>query len=134
MADLGTDIAMAVNEDGALDMDPYFGAVSGREALAQAVARRLTAERGSLFYDPNYGTDVRLSLNDSATSASLFRLRTAIEAEAMKDERVERARATVEVEDSGRRIKVRLYLTDSDGPFQLVLAVTPDLVELLETA
>src|SRR5690606_14694811 len=108
-------------------------AVSGREALAQAVARRLTAERGSLFYDPNYGTDVRLSLNDSATSASLFRLRTAIEAEAMKDERVERARVTVAAEDNGRAITVQLSLVDSDGPFQLVLEVTPDLVEILET-
>lgn len=132
---LGTDIAMTLDEEGAaLDLDPYFGLVSGREALAQAVARRLTAERGSLFYDPNYGTDIRLSLNAAMSEAGIFRLRTAIEAEAMKDERVERARAEVEIEDSGQRIAVRLYLTDSAGPFQLVLAVTPDLVEILETA
>src|SRR5690606_21919495 len=119
MADLGADIAMVENEDGALDLDPYFGLASQREALAQAIARRLMTERGSLFYDLNFGTDVRSWLNAAIDETGLFRIRTAVEAEAMKDERVERARAEVEIEDSGQRIAVRLYLTDSAGPFQL---------------
>jgi hypothetical protein len=72
------------------DLDPLGTLVSGNTALAQAIARRLTTPRGGLFYDTNYGTDLRLYLNEGMTNEAQSRIKAAIESECAKDERVSR--------------------------------------------
>src|SRR5690349_16156686 len=87
--DFGSDIS------GFPDLDPTFSLVSGTTALAQAIARRLESPRGSLWYAPDYGTDVRGRLNDAFTASGLHALQSDIEAECEKDERIRHASATV---------------------------------------
>src|SRR5690606_6969920 len=63
MADLGTTLALTTDEG--LDLDPSFGLVSGRRALAQAILARLDTPQGALWYDPDYGRDLKRWLNES---------------------------------------------------------------------
>ena len=70
------------------DLDPVFALVSGREALAQAIVRRLQTPRGALPFNPDDGLDVCGWLHEGRTATQLFRLRSAVEAEVLKDERV----------------------------------------------
>lgn len=130
MTTLGTDI------DCVTDLDPSFRLVSGNLTLAQAIARRLTTARGSLFYDEDYGTDINRAINDAAGAvgtSGTFRLRAAIEAEAMKDERVLSARAEVSVLGAGA-LSARLTLLTADGPLALVLSVSEVSADLLEVS
>jgi phage baseplate assembly protein W len=122
--ELGSDIS------GVNDLDPNLTVVAGRRGLAEAVARRLGTMRGSLVGDPDYGTDLRLFLNAPAQGA---RVAAAVEAEALKEERLENAQAIVTFLPQSNTINVDLVLTDADGPFDLTLAVSAVSVELLTT-
>jgi hypothetical protein len=63
--DFGTDISCYP------DLDGSFGLVSGFTLIAQDLARRLETPRGGLFYDSNYGTDVRGWVNAAGTPAQI---------------------------------------------------------------
>jgi hypothetical protein len=132
MADFGTDFAVTFGPTGVPDIDPSFRLVSGRALLIQAIALRLTTPE--LFYDPAYGQDLRGWLGEGVTTATLARLRAAVAAEALKDERVRRASATATYSDAARTLRVVLALEDAAGPFELVLAVSQAAGVLIERA
>lgn len=126
MADvIGTDL------DGIEDLSPAMREVSGREALAQAIARRLRTPRGGLFYDERYGFDLRQFINEVAPSTGY--IAAGVQAQAEQDERVLRARAQVyQLGEMQERLRVDLTITDRRGiDFRLSLAVTDLTVEIL---
>jgi len=127
--DYGTDIS--TYRDG--DLDRSFTLISGTRVLAEAIARRLETPRGALIGDPNYGTDIRGWLNKDFvdSEAALFRLKTAIEDEASKDERVIGAEATVLYDPAEKRLRITIAIEGAAGPFDLVLAVSQVRLELL---
>jgi hypothetical protein len=101
------------------DLDPLFRWVTGPQAVAEAVARRLLTPRGALYGVREYGFDIRLLLNDAATS---FRAaETLIVAEAELDDRV--VRASARVTRNGDTIDVRVAMETVLGPAALTLAV-----------
>ncbi len=126
MIDFGTDVSTYP------DLDPNFGAISGPRAVAECCARMLETPRGSLVYAPNRGFDLRAALNESITTRVLDRLRSGIEQEAMKDERVLDATAQLTFIPSTSTLRVVLTLTTADGPFRLVLAVTSLSLTILD--
>lgn len=128
MADLtfGTDIS------GVTDLDKGFSLVSGPRCLAQAIARRLTTRRGGLFYAPDYGLDVRDMIEERQTAATIAQWQQAIANECEKDERVERATATVTLNTATNTAAITVRIETAAGPFRLTLAVTSLTVELLE--
>lgn len=99
-------------------------------ALAQAIARRLTTPRGGLFYDPNYGTDLRDFIGSSITVPTAISL---IETECLKDERVETAKATITVLGETWTIKIECK-ANSGATFELTLSVDKVTVALLSQA
>ncbi len=117
------------------DIDPSLSLVDGRTGLAHAAARRISAARGMLFYDPNYGVDVRGQISAPFSATQTARL---VESEVIKDERVNSAAADVSFievpsgpdEDDGD-VVIALELEDDDGPFDLTIKVTDLTVELL---
>ena len=111
------------------DVDPAGRMVSGRTCLAQAVYRRLITPRGVLIDDPNYGYDIAGELNDEVRPADVGRMQSAVQAECLKDERV--VAASVTIVFAGGTLTVTIILTDSAGPFTLVLAVSAVTVKLL---
>jgi phage baseplate assembly protein W len=125
MAELGTDISCFP------DLDPMFVLVSGKLNLAQAIARRLQTPRGGLFYDLDYGFDLRAYCNETITDFSLYALRASIEAECEKDERVLKASSIITAPLDGK-LSVSIELTTAEGPFKLILAASAVTVELLK--
>jgi hypothetical protein len=126
--DLGTDIR-ALD-----DLSPQMNLQSGLPNLGEAIARRLQTPRGGLFYEPNYGIDVRSWLNEAMTADDVFRAKVAIEAECEKDERVLAADATVTLNQPQQTLTISLQLTLASGPFRLVLSVDQVSVTILETS
>lgn len=127
MADLGTDFDLGT------DLSPTMGLVSGRKCLAQAILRRLTTQRGTLERHPTYGFDLPAHLNETLDAGARLAIQQGILTQAQEDERVLRAAVAVEVVGM-RKLRVRLDLTDADGPFRLTLAVSALTVEILEAA
>lgn len=121
--DLGTDVG------GVFDINPEGKLVSGRRCLAEAVARRLITPRGRLIDDPNYGTDLREYLNDDMGPRDLAIMFSAASAECLKDERVVGADVTGTFVNGV--VTLNITITDSDGPFTLVLTVSHVTVQIL---
>lgn len=126
--DYGTDF------DCVSDLTDTLGTVSGRTLLGQALARRITTARGTLFSDPNYGIDIREALSDGFTPRQLAQLAPRIDAELAKDERVLSTSTTCAL--AGGVLTVSIVVTDGAGPFSLVLNVSDGgvTVEVLEAA
>ena len=127
-ADYGNDIGFS------LDLDPLFLLASGPVIVAQALARRFETPRGSLFYDPEYGMDLREFLNESLADSDLLVIQTAVAAEARRDERVNSCSATVTLDRLSQTLTVKLALVLSTGPFTLVMTVDSASVKLAEVA
>ena len=119
--DFGDDLA------GVLDVGSTLVFVTERRALAEALLCRLTTPRGSLFYDFDYGFDLRSFISAPAPQPGYLEMQVRSELE--KDERVE----SVEVETTfiSDTLTVRLTVTDGNGPFKLTIAVSNLTVEYL---
>lgn len=115
---------------GILDLSPDLRTVNGREALIEALARRLTTPRGGLWYDPSYGHDVRQYVNAPDPQPGL--IESQVSAECLKDERVLDAEVTVL--SLGEDLRISVEITDGRGPFTLTLKVTQVTVEVLRNA
>lgn len=122
---LGTDV-FVLN-----DLPLRWTLVTERQNLGCALARRLSTPRGALDHDPNYGYDLRGSLNEGLTQTALSQLRGAISSECEKDERVLRCDADVVYIAASSSLTVNLTITTNDGPFALVLQVTSVSVDVL---
>jgi hypothetical protein len=124
MAELGSDFA-AVE-----DVDANLTVVSGRVAFAQAIARRLLAPAGSLFYDPDYGFGLSGYLN-AIIVGTTGQIESGIERECFKDERTKDVTAEVTFDESAKALAARVDLTDAAGPFALTLNVSALSTEVL---
>lgn len=124
MSDLGTDLSCVT------DIDPTGAMVSGRTSLAQACARRLSTDRGTLLDDPNYGYNLTEFVNADVSPADVAALRSGVEAECLKDERVLACTADAVLGRDGV-LTITITLTDADGPFELVLSVSDTTIALL---
>lgn len=125
MSELGSDLSCIT------DLTPSMAEVTGRRALAEAVARRWSTPRGRLIDDPNYGFDLTQFVNDDVDPPKLARIKAGAEAEAGKDERVEDAEVSL-VFTAGGLLIVTGTLTDAAGPFTLTCAVSAVTVQLLQ--
>ena len=124
-APLGTDVSTVP------DLDGYFRLMTGLRVVGEALLRRLTTPPGGLFYDPDYGYDIRGLLNAPLTSADLARARIRIVAECQKDERVDTVEADLALNESTGRLTLSLLVATAAGPFKLTAAVSAVTVELL---
>ena len=96
---------------------------SGLSNLAEALVRRLITPRGKLFYDPEYGIDLRSYLNEAARPEVLYEIQRRVEEQCELDPRVQSAQAQVQYEAASRtlRVHVDVELADERSP-QLVPA------------
>ena len=130
LPDLGTDGAWF---DG--DLDARLGLVDGLTLLGQDLAARLQTPREGLWYDPDYGYDLRQWVNADYEPSDVFVIQSEVERECLKDERVEGCRATIEADDIKHTLSVTLNVTVADGPtYDLVLAVSDVTVDVLGIA
>lgn len=124
--DLGTDLDLSN------DIGLRWKLVSGRRNLANAVVRRLSTPRGSMFYDLNYGYDLRGSLSRGFTTVQLGALKGDISTEVEKDERVQKCVVGTVAATTTNTLTVELRITDVTGKtFDLILSVNGVSVDLL---
>lgn len=124
MVDYGTDLACVD------DIDPTGRVVSGNRLIAEAVARRWTTPLGALIGYPDYGYDVAKHINADMSASDLAAMNFALEAEALKDERVEAATVTSSLAEDGV-LTITGSLDAGEGPIRLVLSVSDVSVTLL---
>ena len=127
---MAIDTDFGLDLSGASDLDITMRETSDREALAQSVARRLQTPRGGgLFYDFDYGYDVRQFVSGVVLPEGT--IEAAIENEILKEERVLEVQVDVRFFTANKRLKIFVALFDGDGPFDFVLDVSDVTVELL---
>lgn len=110
--------------------DLSFELQSGWRNLREAILRRLSTPRGGLFYDANYGYDLREFLNEAATTATLYQLERMASLELEKDPRILRATATATV-ITDRHIRLSLQCETELGPYELIVGVDSLAMEVL---
>jgi hypothetical protein len=127
-SELGIDVACL------LDTDPAWSLASGELNLGYALARRLSTPRGGLFYDPNYGFDVRLLLHAALGDSELSTAAVAIGDECEKDERVQACNVGLSFNQASETLIIDVTVTTAAGPFRLILEVSAVTVAVLEIA
>lgn len=112
------------------DLAPVERVVTGFEALAQALLRRLDSTPYTLPTDEtdeqddgDYGYDISLLLSDGMTESELAAVASRVEHEFRQDQRV--VSATVNGKIMGARsIRLRCSIVPRDaGPFSFVVAI-----------
>jgi len=111
---LGTDISAIPD----LNWTPKTGLAN----LGEALTRRLGTPRGQLFYDPDYGYDLRDWINCGFSPTQIAQIAAAVVAECLKDERVVACACSVQPDSNGN-FQVGINATTTLGPFPLVLNV-----------
>lgn len=130
----GTDVATFPNASGTIDATDALDDVDPLSvaAIGQALLRRLVTKRGTLPDDPNYGIDVRAYCNAGVPVQRLRDISGQVQLELSKDDRVSTCTVAVTQPDA-LTLKIAAVVTPSViglAPFQLVFAVTPDVIVL----
>lgn len=114
------------------DLNPSMpfleGETNEKQAFLQALVRRLQTSRGGLFYDDDYGLDLRAFLNSNVSPGQIA---FQVEDELRKDGRVEDPDAEATLQEDGT-ILLTIQITAADEPFELTVSVTDVSVELLD--
>lgn len=116
--DLGIDLSCTSG------LDATFQLVTGARVVSEAIVRRLTTKRGTLFYAPDYGSDVRDLLLAKMDQRRLDAARATIKAEVLKDERVESATVSLSFNPREERLSIRVEGAIAEGPFAFTLDAT----------
>lgn len=124
-ADFGTGLDMTT------DLPLRWSFASGPRNLANAIARRLITQRGTLVGAPDYGFDVRQYILATLTRAQQSSLQGAIARECEKDERVLAASVTATINAAAFTLTLAISLSTADGPFSFVLSVGALTVQIL---
>lgn len=127
----GTDLATIVNTSGDLDLDPSMFEASGRDVLAQSLARRQLTPLGSVIDSPNDCFDLRQWLSEGMTNAQIKQLASIITNELKKDQRVTDAVVGVTYTQATNTLTVIENITSGYGPFTLTLAISQVTVSIL---
>ncbi len=119
--DFGTDFVIA----------KVPGRISGIKNLIKKIVQRLQSPTGCLYWDPQYGLDVRQYLNTSLTTAKLQEIKNSVKAQCELDERVLTAEVTVS-NSNNNQLFITIQITTQAGPtFTFILSVTQLTIELL---
>lgn len=129
VVDYGTDLWLQGSPP---DLSPSLGLVTGRTCLTQALLRRIQSPRGCLFYDLEYGIDIRGWVDGSVKGGNVARKAARLDREYVKDTRVLSSSTTGAF--SGGILTFTSVIVDGVGPFPFVLAVSSVSVQLLTFA
>jgi hypothetical protein len=114
---LGTDIALLG------DLNPVWGLVSSFTNLGYAIARRLNAVLGSLFYDLGYGFDLNDLVNQDLLPGDVGRIAQAIAGQCLLDERIQTCRAALSFDSPSSTLTIVVSGTIATGQaFQFILS------------
>lgn len=108
---------------------------SGLRNLMDACVRRLSTATGSLFWNPEYGYDVRQVLNSEISVEILKDLESRIVSQLELDERVNKATCDATFIYPTQKLTIKIFITPfQDKTFTLVISVSKLTIELLNTS
>ncbi len=108
---------------------------SGLRNLMDACVRRLSTATGSLFWNPEYGYDVRQVLNSEISVEILKDLESRIVSQLELDERVSKATCDATFIYPTQKLTIKIFITPfQDKTFTLVISVSKLTIELLNTS
>lgn len=115
------------------DLDPFGRLSKGMACVRDAGVRRLTSRLGSLLGDPLYGFDTQTLLSEGGTATSLASVATGrIRNQLLRDERIYQVTTQRSTFDqSTSTLQIALRVSTQEGPFTLVLNLSPSGVELI---
>lgn len=133
----GSDVSTFLGTVEEPGLDPTFALISGQRVVLEAVVRRLMTPRGflgSLGEEwEDYGFDIRSYQSARMTAPQKAALIQGIQQEAMKDERVQDCRASIDGPDFATGVmRVKITISTELGDFSAVLAVSDLTVQILE--
>jgi phage baseplate assembly protein W len=99
--------------------------------LPEAVLKRLSTQKGTLSFHPDYGYDLRALLLSRIDQDALYRIKNNVERECEEDERILSATAQVSFNTQTKTLTVTIALETDAGPFTLVLEATQLTVRLV---
>lgn len=110
--------------------------VSGVLLVAQAAFRRLSTPKGTLYggeEELDYGLDLPGRLGSAATADEVASIPGQVQAELLKDQRINAVTTTMTSTKSGPVVSWSIHIAaeTDEGPFALVLAVSDVTVQLL---
>jgi hypothetical protein len=115
--------------------DLSFNLKTGSAVVVEALARRLTTQRGSLFYALDYGIDVRDLQLAKIDSQILFQWKTNIEHECRRDDRVDDVIAHLTFDASTGILVLEIEVALLDGEtvnFKLTVDASSVTLDLLD--
>ncbi len=124
-ADFGSDISCVT------DIDISGRSITGNRLVSESVARRWITPRGRLIRYPNYGFDITGYLNSDVSPADIAEIQAMSAQEALKDERVLRAKVAAAFDAPTGSLQINAEITTANGPFRLVVNVTALTLEIL---
>ena len=113
------------------DFPPAMPMSTGRRLIAEASVRRLITPLGQLRRHPLYGYDVRDEINDDLSPADLARISAGVNAQLLRDQRINQCTCTATLDTHGR-LTLAIDLVDGAGPFPLVLSISDTTVSIVE--
>lgn len=123
--DFGTDISNIT------DISKDFALASSLDNLGKALLRRLSTPRGGLFYDDEYGLDIRSYLSAGMNQPELLAFTAAVGGECLKDDRIKDCTVDASYRQADFTLTLRLLCETEFGPYRLVLAVSAVTIEIL---
>ncbi len=103
--------------------------VSGREALAQRLVRRITTKPGQLPFWPDDGIDVRDALLSKRRPEDIAQ---EVKSECLKDEQVTNIEVDAQLSNDGRDLTIKFSVTDGDAPFTFTLLIDDAKTRLVD--
>lgn len=106
----------------------------GTKNLAEALLRRSISPPGSLFYDADYGVDIREYLLETLDELAIYEIKTLLSRQYLQDPRVVGAQVSVREEltsVNGKRLKISAVVETQVGVLDLVIAVSNITAEIL---
>lgn len=110
------------------DMRPEMPTVSGFDALAQRLIRRLSTPRGFFPFWPNFGLNIR---KYSLSKIPTWQIAHEVQDECLKDEQVKDVIVTPTYGDQGRSVRLDVYVTAAVGNFTFSMAATDAAATLI---
>jgi len=117
----GTDVSTFAGPE--QDLDPFFAPITGAQAVAEVIARRLQTPQGYFAWDPAFGLDLTSYLSRGLTPAQVSAMGPQIATQVEQDERILAASATATLDAATQTLAVIVNFTLASGPFVLVLNV-----------
>lgn len=127
-----TDLAMAIDAEGVTGLPEHDDALAtGARVIAEAVARRWVLVPGTLWEDEGAGADLLGFQGTGLTPEAVAALEARLRQEALAEGGVLAADVTVELDAARRLLAARGALETVEGPYELVLPLTPDTAAAL---